>query len=62
MNTRELQVKESIDGELYFQLPDDLLNRLSWKEGDEIKFVKQDEGFLLKKVRCESVDMQLKQD
>ena len=57
----QLKLQETDDGELFFNIPDDVLDRLGWEEGDDIKFVEQDEGFLLKKVRCESVDMQLKQ-
>lgn len=57
----ELKLQETDDGELFFNIPDDVLNRLGWEEGDDIKFVEQDGGFLLKKVRYESVDMQLKQ-
>ena len=57
MKTTQLEVRENIDGELYFDLPDDLLNRLGWAEGDDIKFVEQDGGFLIKKVKYESVEL-----
>lgn len=57
MKTTQLEVKENIDGELYFDLPDDLLNRLGWAEGDDIKFVEKDDGFLIKKVKYESVEL-----
>jgi len=59
MKTTQLEVKENIDGELYFDLPDDLLNRLGWAEGDDIKFVEQDGGFLIKKVKYESVSLEI---
>ena len=57
MKTTQLEVKENIDGELYFDLPDELLNRLGWKEGDDIKFVEQDGGFLIKKVKYETIQL-----
>jgi bifunctional DNA-binding transcriptional regulator/antitoxin component of YhaV-PrlF toxin-antitoxin module len=57
MKTTQLEVKENIDGELYFDLPDDLLNRLGWAEGDDIKFVEQDGGFLIKKVKYETIEL-----
>ena len=57
MKTTQLEVKENIDGELYFDLPDELLNRLGWAEGDDIKFVEQDGGFLIKKIKYESVEL-----
>lgn len=51
MKISELEVKESVDGELYFRLPDDLLNRLEWEVGDELEFIPQDEAFIIKKVK-----------
>jgi bifunctional DNA-binding transcriptional regulator/antitoxin component of YhaV-PrlF toxin-antitoxin module len=57
----QLEVKENIDGELYFDLPDELLNRLGWKEGDEIKFIEKDGGFLLTKVKYESIGLDLEE-
>ena len=55
----ELKLQETDDGELFFNIPDDILDRLGWEEGDEIKFVEQDGGFLLKKVRYESVSLDI---
>ena len=48
MKVSELEIKESFDGELYFRLPDDLLDRLGWKEGDNLKFIPQDDAFIIK--------------
>jgi len=56
---KELEIKENDNGDLYFTLPDDILNRLDWKEGDDLKFVEQDEGFMIKKVRYENVELEL---
>ena len=55
----ELKLQETDDGELFFNIPDDILERLDWEEGDEIKFVEQDGGFLLKKVKYESVSLDI---
>ena len=57
MKTTELQIKENSEGELYFNIPDDVLERIGWEEGDEIKFVEQDGGFLLQKVKYESIEL-----
>ena len=57
MKTIQLEVKENIDGELCFNLPDGLLNRLGWKEGDDIKFIEKDGGFLIKKVKYETIQL-----
>ena len=53
----ELQLKETEDGELFFNIPDDVLERLGWEEGDDIKFIEKDDGFILKKVKYESVEL-----
>jgi len=53
----ELKLQETDDGELFFNIPDDVLERLGWEEGDEIKFVEQDGGFLLTKVKYESIEL-----
>jgi bifunctional DNA-binding transcriptional regulator/antitoxin component of YhaV-PrlF toxin-antitoxin module len=58
MKVSELEVKQSVDGELYFRLPDDLLKRLGWEEGDELKFIPQDEAFIIKKVKYETIELQ----
>ena len=58
MKVSELEVKESVDGELYFRLPDDLLKRLGWEVGDDLKFIPQDNAFMIKKVKYENVELQ----
>jgi len=55
----ELKLQETDDGELFFNIPDDILDRLGWEEGDEIKFVEKDGGFLLTKVKYESVSIDI---
>lgn len=57
MKVTELIVKESFDGELYFRLPDDLMERLGWEVGDELKFIPQDEAFIIKKVKHETIEL-----
>ena len=57
MEVSTIEVKESPDGEFYFNLPDDLLGRLG--EGDEIKFVERDGGFVIKKAKYESIELDI---
>ena len=57
MEVPKIEVKESSDGELYFNLPDDLLSRLG--EGDEIKFVERDGGFVIKKAKYENIELDI---
>ena len=53
----ELELQETNDGELFFNIPNDVLERLGWEEGDDIKFIEKDDGFILKKVKYESVEL-----
>ena len=57
MKVSELEIKENTNGELYFTIPDDILNRLGWEEGDEIKFTEKDGGFVLTKVKYETIEL-----
>ena len=57
MKTTELQIKENSEGDLYFNIPDNLLERLGWEEGDEIKFVEKDGGFVLTKVKYKTIEL-----
>lgn len=61
-NVNQLQVKETADGDLFFTLPNDLLDRLGWKEGDELKFVERGDGFVIKRTRYETVELQFEED
>ena len=62
MNSTELQIKENSEGDLYFNIPDNLLERLDWEEGDEIKFVEKDGGFILTKVKYETIELDFDDD
>lgn len=62
MKANELKLEETEDGELFFNIPDDILERVGWKEGDEIKFVERDGGFLLKKVKYETISLDIDEE
>ena len=62
MNVDKIQVKEHANGDLYFELPDTLLDRLGWKEGDDVKFTPEGDGFMLTKVKYETVELELDED
>lgn len=62
MKVTELEVKESFDGELYFRLPDDLLKRLGWEVGDDLKFIPKDEAFIIKKVKYKTIELDLDEE
>lgn len=51
----EVTIEESEDGELFFQLPEDMIERLGWTTGCELEFViYEDNAFMIKKVVAQS--------
>ena len=42
--TWESTIKQRSDGELYFEIPEDCLNRLGWNEGDDLDFKDNEDG------------------
>lgn len=52
-----VQVQETDEGELFFTIPDEMLDRLGWQEGDDLSFnVCDDNTFMIKKVKPEVTD------
>jgi len=39
-----VQVKESDDGDLYIELPDDMIEELGWSEGTEVLWIDNENG------------------
>lgn len=54
-----LEVKEDESGELYIELPDDLLASLGWVEGDVLEWIEENGSYTIKKKqdKKESVDV-----
>lgn len=48
------EVKETPEGELYFELPQDLLDGLGWYEGDVIRWTVTDTGAIIEKLQANS--------
>jgi bifunctional DNA-binding transcriptional regulator/antitoxin component of YhaV-PrlF toxin-antitoxin module len=63
MNKYELEVKETPDGDLYFNFPKEMLNDLGWKEGDDVKFINNKNGsFTIKKVKYKTIELDFDDD
>lgn len=62
MKTKELVLNETPEGDLFFNIPDDVLDRLGWQEGDDIEFHEQNDGFILKKIKYENVELDLDEE
>ena len=49
MNKHTLSIQEDEDGELFFEIPPQILAQLNWQEGDDIEFIEQSDGLILRK-------------
>lgn len=57
MTYLNIDLKETSDGDLFFTIPNEVLNRLGWKEGDELKFTEKNGSVLIQKINYESVEL-----
>lgn len=49
--SEHIQIQETDDGALFFTIPDDMMTRLGWIEGDDLEFAVCDNNtFMLKKI------------
>ena len=51
-------LKETTDGDLFFTIPDEMLKRLGWEEGDDLKFEERNGSILIRKVKYENVQLE----
>ena len=58
MIEKEIILKETTDGDLFFTIPDEMLERLGWEEGDDLKFEDKDGSVFIRKVKYESVELE----
>lgn len=54
----EIELKETDNGELFFRIPEESLNRLGWKEGDDLKFEERKGAVLIRKVKYENIELE----
>ena len=58
MIEKEVILKETTDGDLFFTIPDEVLERLGWKEDDDLKFEEKNGMVLIRKVKYENVELE----
>ena len=58
MIEKEIILKETPDGDLFFTIPDDVLERLGWKEGDDLKFEEKNGSILIRKIKYETIELE----
>ena len=58
--TYEVEVQTDSDtNESFFEIPPELLKNLGWKTGDDLKWEETDNGVFLRKVKYETVELEL---
>jgi len=59
--SEEIEVKKDTEsGELYIELPEEVMDRLGWKTGDDLRFTEQADGSIfVKRVKLETVELEL---
>ena len=55
---KQVLLKETADGDLFFTIPDEMLKRLGWEEGDDLKFEERNGSILIRKVNYENVQLE----
>lgn len=58
MIEKEVILKETTDGDLFFTIPDEVLEKLGWKENDDLKFEEKNGMVLIRKVKYENVELE----
>ena len=41
------EIKEDEDGNLYFNIPDEMLESLGWKEGTDLQYIINEDGSIM---------------
>jgi|TARA_R110000765_G_scaffold249685_1_gene351391 bifunctional DNA-binding transcriptional regulator/antitoxin component of YhaV-PrlF toxin-antitoxin module len=58
MKEAQITLQENSDGELFFEIPPDLLDYLDWEKGDDLKFTDHKNGVItIKKVKYETIEL-----
>ncbi len=58
MIEKQVILKETNDGDLFFTIPDEVLERLGWKENDDLKFEEKNGMVLIRKVKYANVELE----
>mgnify|MGYP003644464126 CR=1 FL=1 len=62
-HTIEIRELEDGSGDAYIEIPPALLQKLDWREGDDLKFLPQPSGsILVKKVTLETIELHFDDD
>lgn len=58
MRTTKIELQENSFGELFFEMPPDLLDYLDWEKGDDLKFTDHKNGVItIKNVKHSTIEL-----
>ena len=61
--TYEVEIqKDTETDDLFFEIPPELLKNLGWKTGDDLKWEETNEGVFVRKVKYETVELELEEE
>ena len=61
--TYEVEIqKDTETDDLFFEIPPELLKNLNWKTGDDLKWEETNEGVFVRKVKYETVELELEEE
>jgi bifunctional DNA-binding transcriptional regulator/antitoxin component of YhaV-PrlF toxin-antitoxin module len=61
--TYEVEIqKDTETDDLFFEIPPELLKSLNWKTGDDLKWEETDKGVFVRKVKYETVELELEEE
>ena len=61
--TYEVEIqKDTKTDDLFFEIPPELLKNLNWKTGDDLKWEETNEGVFVRKVKYETVELELEEE
>ena len=59
----EVEIKtDEFSGDLYFDLPKRMMEKLDWKPGDDLKWEETEEGFRCRRVNYTNVELELNEE
>jgi bifunctional DNA-binding transcriptional regulator/antitoxin component of YhaV-PrlF toxin-antitoxin module len=63
MKISQIEIQDNSDGELFFEIPPELLEDLGWGEGDKVKFIPNENGsFTIKKAKYSTIELDFSDD
>ena len=57
-----VEIEQNDNGEPCFKIPDEVMERLGWSDGTDVKWTQTSDGWKLTKINFESIELELEDD